>query len=773
MVIVKTSFVMHNKVHFTGRVIFGVLLVLFIFFFMLPAVDLAADDVPWEGMWKGSGTANDTYLISSTDDLWALSNISNSGANLTGVHFLQTNDIDLGGVVTRDNKGKVTDTNTDKLWIPVSTTTADGVSHQFTGVYDGGGHNITHMVMTKQRDDDGFFGYIGKGGVVRYVNVIDGYVDGTYWADGIAGRNHGTIEYCSFSGDVHGSQDFVGGIVGDNHTGGVLRFCYTAKRTNPITVNGYEEYDTYVSGKQIAGGVAGRNSTGSTIENCYNTAYVTTDDSFIHNIGGITSKNEGGSTVDNCYNSGYVEGQGEVTNNVGAIVGQNSENSTVRNCYYEEGSVERGDESNGKGNDGIGTNAGTAEKVEEKTSEEFESGEVAWELSQGENGAGWGQNLSGDNEADIDKHPHFMDVQDKPRDTTLVYRVTFKYLSDSDTYDYVKYVDPEVNVNDYIPSLSGYSSDAKWYVGNEEFDGTQITKDVDAVAGIRIFFAGQAGTLTDTKIYSPEAQTMDPSMFIYYAEGGPSSGGRFEFEIINSDFGAYPNDDSVMIPADTQVGEYTLNVTVREKEPYIAPVDAAEASAKAPDIEGVMFGEFGTTDVTLNIKLVIEKATPAIVIRPEVRDKIIYNENNTLESCDLTGGEAHHPTTDTKVEGSFAWSDIDKNKVPTVTEASITGYHVTFTPTDTHNYNTAVTIVTLEIEKAESKITVSPDGLEADYNGTAQKLITNGEDVIAEGGTLKYWLAEPKDAVPDENTVFSTPFPSALMQKCILSITRS
>lgn len=134
--------------------------------------------------------------------------------------------------------------------------------------------------MTKQSDDDGFFGYIGKGGVLKRVSVIDGYVDGTYWAGGIAGRNYGLIEYCSFSGSVHGSQDFVGGIVGDNHTGGKLIYCCVLNRTKPVWINGvngnpgYYSYESTVSGKQIAGGVAGRNSTNSVIENCYNTAYV-------------------------------------------------------------------------------------------------------------------------------------------------------------------------------------------------------------------------------------------------------------------------------------------------------------------------------------------------------------------------------------------------------------------------------------------------------------------------------------------------------------------
>lgn len=139
------------------------------------ALTVPADSPPW----KGSGTEKDPYRISKKD-LWALSNVSNSGENLTGVYFLQTDDIDLGGVVYRDDQGKVTEA--ENLWTPVSTTTEDGVVHQFTGVYDGGGFKILNMVVDKSNDDAGFFGYIGAGGVIKYVNAEDGYVGGSYWA---------------------------------------------------------------------------------------------------------------------------------------------------------------------------------------------------------------------------------------------------------------------------------------------------------------------------------------------------------------------------------------------------------------------------------------------------------------------------------------------------------------------------------------------------------------------------------------------------------------
>lgn len=123
--------------------------------------------------------------------------------------------------------------------------------------------------------------------------------------------------------------------------------------------------------------------------------------------GGIARRNYG--TIDNCYNTGYVEGTGDVANNVAAIAGQNDAASTVDHCDYEQGSVEQDDHSNGDGQDGIGTNAPTGKAdVTEKTFDEFQSGEVAWELSQGNGGEGWGQNLEAE-DRERDNHPHFMD----------------------------------------------------------------------------------------------------------------------------------------------------------------------------------------------------------------------------------------------------------------------------------------------------------------------------------------------------------------------------
>ena len=79
-------------------------------------------------------------------------------------------------------------------------------------------------------------------------------------------------------------------------------------------------------------------------------------------------------TITNCYNAGTVNG----TQNVGGVCGIN-DNGTITNCYYLDS--EETDSIDG---------------TTFKTTEQFASGEVAYLLSQGENGEIWGQEIGTD-----------------------------------------------------------------------------------------------------------------------------------------------------------------------------------------------------------------------------------------------------------------------------------------------------------------------------------------------------------------------------------------
>ena len=156
------------------------------------------------------------------------------------------------------------------------------------------------------------------------------------------------------------------------NAGGTIENCY-----NTGTVSGVGEA-SYV------GGVCGLNA--GTIENCYNTGAVSGGQYF----GGVCGSNTYAGKINNCYNTGTVTG---TESYVGGVCGYNYSSSTISNCYYL----------NTTATGGIGTNNGTLEKVESKTSTQFGSGEVAYLLngSKSDGTLAWGQTLTGDNKQDF------------------------------------------------------------------------------------------------------------------------------------------------------------------------------------------------------------------------------------------------------------------------------------------------------------------------------------------------------------------------------------
>lgn len=688
------------------RRLLSIFLTLAMILLMLPNIAImsaVADSAPWDG----SGTEGSPYLIRDREDLLAIANAVNGGDTLQGKFFLQMKDIDL---------------EDDEPW-PTIGITINNAAHQFRGVFNGGDNNISGLYVNRGDDDAGLFGYVGEDGVIKNVHVKDGYVSGTYWVGGIAGRNYGIVEYCSFSGEVYGGQQFAGGIVGDNH--GLVSYCCN-------------EGD--VDFNQIGGGVVGRNS-GGTVENCYNRGYVCSNNIVRGYAGGVVGENTAGSTVDNCYSDGWVESNNDGMA-CGAIVGANGAGSTVKNCYYPEEFEE-------DGLSGVGGINGTIENVTPKSEEQFDSGEVAWELSQGTNGGGWGQTLS-DDDGNHDKHPHFTQAPDKDYDTTPIYRVYFtandpKILPEGRL---AYYVDPHDDVE--LPRLP---QDVAWFVGNEMFDGKNIESDINAYAGKRILFASENG-IVHRLTYSPEAQTVDLDMYLKYAEGGPYSEGLFEYTITEDrdSLGAQISDDdlkTLTVPAGTGVkdGGYTLKITAHEKAPFIMPLALKPLDPTLADVEMI-------------VNIIIEKATPVITVEPAATPAVTYGP--ALSAIGLSGGKAEHSATNsTEVPGRFAWSD--GNTVPTVNGAAATGYPVIFTPTDDTNYNSVTIMIKPTVNKADivPSTVIPPTPIDSDYNGKAEPLIDEKEPGSADGGTIKYWVTDDPDAVPPtDNSAYSATIPS-------------
>ena len=226
----------------------------------------------------GSGTENNPYLISSTDD-WLL----------------------FGELINRDTdySGKFV-----KLAKDISVTTWVGTREDrpFSGTFDGGRHTLTVNISQTKREDGvnqqgvAPFHFI-KNATIKNLTVDGDITSDTYHTSGLVGFASGTnlIEGCTVKAKLHVGQDYVGGIVGHGLTS-----------------------TTTIKGCVFAGTIEGTilNIPGSTSR---------------YNVGGIWGWNDSGSTpiLINCleygtYNSVYSMHPIGLQGNAG----------TITNCYY-------------------------------------------------------------------------------------------------------------------------------------------------------------------------------------------------------------------------------------------------------------------------------------------------------------------------------------------------------------------------------------------------------------------------------------------------------
>ncbi len=237
--------------------------------------------------FKGSGTAEDPYQISSKDELKKMRDLVNStyfNADYGYAHYIQTSDIDLE----------------NELWIPIGTYYVNGANNgnaAFGGCYDGGRFEIENLYINESTHYTGLFGRIGRANigenaVVKNVSVINGNVLSTAnYVGGICGEvaYNSKIQNCSYNGTVRG-MNYVGGIVGKFYQNGSCDRCYC---------NGD------VTAEKYGGGIVGvisEDAYNVTVGDCY---YLGTVQSADSNAGGIVGKSamyaESTVIVSNCY----------------------------------------------------------------------------------------------------------------------------------------------------------------------------------------------------------------------------------------------------------------------------------------------------------------------------------------------------------------------------------------------------------------------------------------------------------------------------------------
>jgi len=199
----------------------------------------------------------------------------------------------------------------------------------FEGTFDGNSFVIGGVYINNSKENQGLFGDIGRGGLIKRLGVAASYIKGGYHnVGGLVGfSGGGTISESYFFGIVTGNKG-VGGLVGYNRWDGVIKNSYSAGVvTGSMYVgglaggsedNGSLISDSYsfseVTGDSLVGGLVGLNGR-CKINNSHSTGAVK---GIGNEIGGLVGNNEG--SIDNSYSTGAVTTKG---NDVGGLVGSN------------------------------------------------------------------------------------------------------------------------------------------------------------------------------------------------------------------------------------------------------------------------------------------------------------------------------------------------------------------------------------------------------------------------------------------------------------------
>ena len=137
--------------------------------FTMPDYDVTAN----ASLMSGSGTEQDPYIISTPEELVALSDYTNNGHSTSGMYFLMANDIDMSGVAN---------------FAPIGRYTSNNDYHPFGGIFDGGNHTIKHLTIDDAAGlTTGLFGETNNA-AVKFLTLDSASIRGAHDVGGIVGH---------------------------------------------------------------------------------------------------------------------------------------------------------------------------------------------------------------------------------------------------------------------------------------------------------------------------------------------------------------------------------------------------------------------------------------------------------------------------------------------------------------------------------------------------------------------------------------------------------
>ena len=292
---------------------------------------------------SGSGTEADPYIVTSTDDIEAISQACEGGESFAGTWFRMGADIDFSSVSATGYQ-------------PIGSTATP-----FEGVFDGSSRTISNFKADgKGFYSTGLFGAIGANGTVENITFDKAFVTASGYNMGIAAATSaGTIRGITVnSSGVDCNGELGGGIVGEVTGGSVSNCSFTGSITTVgsgagiaaeamnaaisdchvranITIDGAQSSYSNKEGAGIAGTILR-----TSITRCSMTGTLTDALGYSH-LGGIAGY-AGQSTITECFNiaplsakravQGSMQSPKDGETYTGGIVGYTS-GTDITDCY--------------------------------------------------------------------------------------------------------------------------------------------------------------------------------------------------------------------------------------------------------------------------------------------------------------------------------------------------------------------------------------------------------------------------------------------------------
>ncbi len=276
---------------------------------LMMALGLCTSAWATEGVWTGSGTEADPYVITTETGLNKLATDVNSGTVYSDTYFK------LGASIT------VTD------WTPIG---QKGSDNKFAGTFDGNGQTVTINSIKSGLDPD-FDGYAGFFGAVKGATIknltVDGTISGADVAGIVARMDGGTVENCVNRAMVTGTRKAAGIVV-------------ITKGSGEATIQNCKNYGTIQSTGDRAGGIVNLVQIATEVLNCKNYGAVTSQATATYGAGGIVAWTDCAAfTISGCVNTANVTAKGAAGGIVGGVGGDKTEDrtGTISGCKNSAG----------------------------------------------------------------------------------------------------------------------------------------------------------------------------------------------------------------------------------------------------------------------------------------------------------------------------------------------------------------------------------------------------------------------------------------------------